>query len=127
MNSHMLSEGDAFLPIFMGLFGLSTLFLSAKDKVVIPPQPLEGRFRVGTRSLFSSVAKGSLAGIFVAILPGVSASSATVLVKLTGKEKNIVEESRGMREIIISICGVGTANAIYALVALFTIGKPRSG
>jgi len=127
MDSHLLSESDAFFPTFTGLFGLSTLLLSVRDRVVLPPQPLEGRFQIGVPRLLSSLMKGSLAGICVALLPGVGASSAAVLFNLTQKEKTLIDEGRGIREFIVSVCGVGTANAIYALVALYAIDKPRSG
>jgi putative membrane protein len=127
MDSHLLSESDALFPTFTGLFGLSTLLLSVRDEVILPPQPLEGRFQIGASRLLSSLMKGSLSGICVALLPGVGASSAAVLFNLSQKEKTLIDEGRGVREFIVSVCGVGTANAIYALVALYVIDKPRSG
>ncbi|MEA1994378.1 MAG: tripartite tricarboxylate transporter permease [Euryarchaeota archaeon] len=123
LNSHILSEDQKLLPVFTGLFGLSLLFFSIKNKTEVPVQPLDFRILIPKGEVVKSVIKGSVAGMFVAFFPGLGNTHATVLVHLGGVKKKLY----GSRGFIIACAGVNTSNAIFALVALYTINKPRSG
>ncbi|HDM35731.1 MAG TPA: hypothetical protein ENG09_00560 [Candidatus Syntrophoarchaeum butanivorans] len=67
---------------------------------------------------------GTLAGGIVAFLPGVSSAIATLLARLLIREEH---RPGSDEEFILSISGVNTANALFALIALYTIHRPRSG
>lgn len=114
----------AFLPLFTGLFGLPTLLLSALRPPRVPVQDLARRPRLlPVRERARGYLSGTLAGAFVAWIPGVTAATATVLSQLfSGREKEGRDE-----EFILSISCVNTATALFTLVALFTLLRARSG
>ncbi|MCK4429167.1 MAG: tripartite tricarboxylate transporter permease, partial [Candidatus Aenigmarchaeota archaeon] len=68
--------------------------------------------------------KSSLAGVFsgmvAGILPGVGSSQVTVMSQQLLKIKNL-------KDFMISIGAITTATSLFSIVALFTIGNPRSG
>lgn len=122
-------QGDpstlAFLPLFTGLFGLPTMLLSLLRTPRIPAQDLEPE--TTERSPLErarATLSGSLAGAFVAWIPGVTAATATVLSQLfSGRE----EGERQDEEFILSLSCVNTATAVFTIVALFTLLRARSG
>ncbi len=114
----------AFLPLFTGLFGLPTLLLSVLRPPRVPPQDIHRRPRpLPRRERARGYLSGTLAGAFVAWIPGVTAATATVLSQLfSGREKEGKDE-----EFILSISCVNTATALFTIVALFTLLRARSG
>jgi putative membrane protein len=58
----------------------------------------------------------------VSWFPAVSAGVATSVTSLFSKNDHDSD-----RRYLISVSGVNTANAVFSLVALYVIGKPRSG
>ena len=119
LNSTLLQPDFVFFPLFTGMFGISTLLLSLKDKTNLPKQVRE--FGVVKKSLviLGSI-KGFFAGLLVGILPGLGSAQAGTLVQtITRKDDN--------REFLVSLGGINTANALFAITALYTIGRPRSG
>ncbi|MCD6466408.1 MAG: tripartite tricarboxylate transporter permease [Methanomicrobia archaeon] len=123
LNSHILSEDQKLFPVFTGLFGLSVLFFSLKNKSSFPVQPLDFKLLIPRIDILKSVIKGSLAGMFVAFFPGLGNAQATVLVQIIKLKKRIHDN----RAFITACSGVNTSNAIFSLLALYTIKKPRSG
>ncbi|HDM22497.1 MAG TPA: hypothetical protein ENG20_01775 [Methanomicrobia archaeon] len=123
LNSHILREDQKFFPVFTGLFGLSVLFFSLKDKSRFPVQPLDFRLLIPEKEILKAIIKGSLAGMFVAFFPGIGNAQATILVQIAKIKKRIYDN----RSFIIACSGVNTSNALFSLLALYTIGKPRSG
>ena len=81
---------------------------------------------------------GGISGSFVAWLPGISSSIATVFARLFIKndfsrpnthtfgadDEQFISASK---EFIVSVSGVNTCNAIFGLFALVVIGKSRNG
>jgi len=119
LNSTLIQPDFVFFPLFTGMFGISTLLLSLKDKTNLPKQIKE--FGVVKKSLavLGSI-KGFFAGLLVGILPGLGSAQAGTLVQtITRKEDN--------KEFLVSLGGINTANALFAITALYTISKPRSG
>jgi len=117
-------------PLFTGLFGLSTLILSATTKPSIPAQivderPLDLPGWRRARAVSSSV----LAGTFVGVFPGVSGASATIIAKLVagGEPGHDAGREESEKEFIVALGGVNTATAIIAVTALFVIMRARSG
>ncbi|MCL7475706.1 MAG: tripartite tricarboxylate transporter permease [Methanosarcinales archaeon] len=119
-----IGEPSILMPLFSGLFGASMLVISMMNDTVIPAQ-LSSRLVLSRRRIVRGTIIGSAAGAFVAWLPGITGAVATVLARI-GVKEDYADENSG-REFIVSISGVNTANAIFGLIALYVIGKTRSG
>ncbi|TGC08748.1 tripartite tricarboxylate transporter permease [Methanolobus halotolerans] len=133
-----LGEPSILLPLLSGLFGSSQLIISLMSSPVIPAQ-LRCRIELGSKRIFRGIFVGGLSGSLVAWLPGISSSVATVFARLFIREESGEDQERFGRygneellldpakEFIVSVSGVNTCNAIFALVALAVIGKSRNG
>ncbi len=119
LNSMIIQPVQVFFPLFTGLFGISTLLISLKARTKIPKQ--DKTFGSVSKSLaISGIVKGFFSGLIVGLLPGVGSAQAGTLVQQITRKENT-------REFLISLGGINTANALFALLALYTIGRPRSG
>ena len=119
LNSTLIQPDFVFFPLFTGMFGISAILLSLKDKTNLPKQLSD--FGVVKKSLavIGSI-KGFFAGLLVGILPGLGSAQAGTLVQtITRKDDN--------KEFLVSLGGINTANALFAITALYTISRPRSG
>jgi putative membrane protein len=125
---------SVLLPLLSGLFGASQLIVSLTTSSVIPPQRTS-LITLPAKRTIKAIASGSIAGSFVAWLPGVSSSVATLLAeqvsRIHGKQNsgNTVSEDPldEAREFIVSVSGVNTANAVFGLFVFFFIGRARNG
>ncbi|MBI5001744.1 MAG: tripartite tricarboxylate transporter permease [Euryarchaeota archaeon] len=108
------------LPLFAGLFGLPTLITSIKGCARIPPQSTKKVKGMGNGGKLRSSVSGALAGCMTGWLPGVSSAAATVVSR--GRKGKGSPESY-----IVAMSAVNAANVIFNLIALFVIGKARSG
>lgn len=125
---------SVLLPLLSGLFGASQLIVSLTTSSVIPPQRTS-LITLPAKRTIKAIASGSIAGSFVAWLPGVSSSVATLLAeqvsRIHGKQNsgNTMSEDPldEAREFIVSVSGVNTANAIFGLFVFFFIGRARNG
>ena len=119
----MLSLGYSdtmIFPLLSSLFGLPLLLAAIFKKTILPKNFTEDEEEIEKKRLFSSVSIGSLAGIITGMLPGVGSAQATILAqRLSGKGDG--------RDFLMSIGAVTTSNVIYSLLALWLIGKARSG
>jgi putative membrane protein len=106
------------LPLLSGLFGASFLIISLSSDTTIPEQEDTG-LHIPVGSLTRSVLLGSLGGSVIAWIPGVSPSVAAMATRLGAPSTG--------EEFLVSISGVNTANALFSLVALYAVDKPRSG
>ncbi|MCC7577237.1 MAG: tripartite tricarboxylate transporter permease [Methanomethylovorans sp.] len=123
------------LPLLSGLFGASQLIVSLTTDSVIPPQRTS-LITLPAHRTIRAITSGSCAGSFVAWLPGVSSSVATLLAELVGRihrkndpgkyaaSEDPLDEAR---EFIVSVSGVNTANAVFGLFVFFFIGRARNG
>jgi len=119
LDTNLIRGDVALMPLLSGLFGVSTLLLSLGNTGSMPEQriddgPLE--MRRDLKPLFAGTAAGALTGI----IPGIGPSQGTVLAQLATR-------SGGTREFIVSVSGVNTAKALFSFVALYAIGRARSG
>lgn len=119
-----LGEPSILLPLLSGLFGASMLVLSLMTRSEVPPQQKNCRFTLPGKRIIRSIFFGSAAGSFVAWLPGVSSAVGTIIARLLVREDKSEDDSK---EFIISLSGANTANAIFSLIALYTIHRTRSG
>ncbi len=111
-------EPQVLLPLLSGIFGASSLILSLSTKVQIPRQT-ESSIKMPGPSLIKAVLSGGLGGSLVAWIPGVSPSVASIATRLGSPGT--------AEEFLVSIAGVNSANALFSLVALYVIDRPRSG
>ncbi len=106
-------------PTLSGLFGTSTLIISARDGAVVPPQTMEAP-DIYLKEAGPSIVSGGVAGSVVGFLPGMSGGVATVVAMLFRKDPK-------PESVIITLSAINTANSLFVLGALFLILRPRSG
>ena len=116
---HTLAGGSAMLmPLLTGLFGISVLLTASRGKM--PVQHFRG-IRMETPIIVKSSVLGTLAGIAVGWLPGLSTATANgVLASVMGYEKD-------RRAYILATSAANTANAFIGLAALFALSRMRNG
>ena len=119
-----LGEPSILLPLLSGLFGASMLVLALMTRSEVPPQQKNCIFTLPEKRIIRGILSGSAAGSFVAWLPGVSSAVGTIIARLLVREDKSEDASK---EFIISLSGANTANAIFSLIALYTIHRTRSG
>jgi len=109
------------LPLFTGLFGLSTVLLSARSGGNVPPQAEGPLLHGGMRR---AILGGSLAGAAVSWLPGLSSGAATSLAQFLARRRVPDEDPT---EFMAALGAVGAAVNIFTVAALFIIQRARSG
>ncbi|MFQ5908033.1 MAG: tripartite tricarboxylate transporter permease [Thermoplasmata archaeon] len=115
-----------FLPLFTGLFALPTLLISLAQTPDLPPQEVStSQTPLRRRDQVRATLGGSLAGAFVAWVPGVTAATATIFSQLLAGH---AERGRTNDEaFILSLSCVNTATGVFTILALFVILQARSG
>ncbi|WP_292371085.1 tripartite tricarboxylate transporter permease [Methanoregula sp. UBA64] len=116
---HTLGGTTAVLmPLLAGLFGISVLLVAAQGR--LPVQQFRG-LRVENRTVVKSSVLGTLAGIAVGWLPGLSTATANgALASVIGYEKD-------RRAYILATSAANTANAFIGLAALYALSRTRNG
>jgi len=122
VNSPVGFSSPVLFPALAGLFGTPTLLTSLIAKPNIPKQKIkQPKFnRKAKKATVLSVVAGSLAGIFVSIIPGVTSATGTILAMNTRAESD-------KRQVIITLSAVSTACAFFVVAVLFIILRARSG
>ncbi|MDM7934097.1 MAG: tripartite tricarboxylate transporter permease, partial [Methanothrix sp.] len=118
LSSPIGVEPEVLLPLLSGLFGAPSLLLSMTTASIVPEQQ-GSEIDLPPGRLARAVIAGSLGGSVVAWIPGISPSVAAVTARLGSPSSP--------EEFLVSIAGVNTANALFSLVALYVIQRPRSG
>jgi len=122
LDSPIGLPAPVLFPALAGLFGIPTLVTSLAEKPVIPKQKIE-KFQLDEKSkkaTLLSVITGTLAGILVSIIPGITSATGTILaMNARGESSN--------EQTIITLSSVNTASAFSVIVVLFIILRPRSG
>ena len=119
LSWHTLAGGTAILmPLLTGLFGISVLLTASRGR--LPEQHFRG-IRMEGRTIMKCSVLGTIAGIAVGWLPGLSTASANgVLASLIGYDKD-------RRAYILATNAANTANAFIGLAALFALSRMRNG
>jgi putative membrane protein len=119
LSWHTLAGTSAILmPLLTGLFGISVLLTASQG--TMPEQHFRG-IRMEDRTIMKYSALGTIAGVAVGWLPGLSTASAnSVLASLIGYEKN-------RRSYILATSAANTSNAFIGLAALFALSRMRNG
>jgi len=115
-------SSPVLFPALTGLFGTATLLDSLRTKPNIPKQKIEQLTLNANekKSSIGSVIAGSLAGIVVSIIPGITSATGTILA-MNARQKS------GHEQTIVTLSSVNTASAFSVVVVLFIILRPRSG
>jgi putative membrane protein len=111
-------ESAILMPLLSGLFGLSLLLTASRGKV--PEQRFEG-IALEDRQVLQCSALGTLAGIAVGWLPGLSSASAN------GVLASLIRYEKDRRGYIFATNAANTANAFIGLAALFALSRMRNG
>ena len=119
LSWHTLGGGGAILmPLLTGLFGISVLITASQG--ILPEQHFRG-IRMEVRTIMKCSLLGTIAGVAVGWLPGLSTASANgVLASLIGYDKD-------RRAYILATSAANTANAFIGLAALFALSRMRNG
>src|SRR5271157_747032 len=111
-------ETAVLMPLLTGLFGISVLLVASQG--ALPAQHFQG-LQVDTKTVARSSVLGTLAGITVGWLPGLSTATANgTLASVIGYEKD-------RRAYILATSAANTANAFIGLAALFALSRERNG
>ncbi|MDD5112376.1 MAG: tripartite tricarboxylate transporter permease, partial [Candidatus Altiarchaeota archaeon] len=117
-NLAALSSSEALFPLFTGLFGFSSILTSLNENTSAKPQKKGITVKLD-KTIAASGLIGSLCGIIVGLLPGMSPSQVGILAyDLLGSN---------LRGFLVSVSAINTSDAIYSLISLYTIDNPRSG
>ncbi|MFC4549232.1 MULTISPECIES: tripartite tricarboxylate transporter permease [Halorussus] len=114
-----LDAGGMLTPLFAGLFGAPVL-IEALGGAGVPRQD-DPTIASHPRTVAVTAFAGALAGAVVGYLPGVSGAIAAVLALV------LVPSDTDTRGFVVATSGVNTANTVFALFALATLGTPRTG
>jgi putative membrane protein len=112
------SGSQSMFPLFSGLFGMAGIWVSMSHREVRIPQQPYTRFRLDYRTFWAGLA-GTFGGILVCFLPAMSPSQAGIL--LSGFYGSTTVG------FLTAVSATNTADAIYSLISLATLGKGRSG
>ncbi len=114
-------DGNLLFPLLTGLFGLPTL-LSSVSSGQVPRQDPEVQKNLETRAAIG----GALAGGFVGWVPGITSTTGTMIGSMADPDRN-GEEEDSARRFITMVSSVGTAAAVFGILALAVTGKGRTG
>ncbi len=118
LNFHHINSNYLLLPLFSGMFGISSMLESLNDRNNIPIQTKSFELKF-SKSLGYSV-NGFMGGIIAGFLPGLGSSQSIVLINSLKKETT-------KEEYITSTGTIGTIDIIISFISLYLIGNARSG
>jgi putative membrane protein len=119
LDTNFMVGDAALMPLLSGLFGVSVLLPSIASGGTLPEQQVDDE-PIEMRSKVKSICAGTAAGAITGIIPSVGPSQGTVMALL-------VTGSRGTDEFLVAVSGVNTSRALFSFVALYAIGRARSG
>lgn len=110
---------NSLFPLLSGLFGISTLLVSLKDKSKIPRQNISSEIKLRKGVAAKALVIGQLSGFITAVLPGIGAATAALLGMQVAKLKD--------HGFMILLGSVNTVNFVLSLAALLVLDKARNG
>ena len=119
LDTNLCSGDAALMPLLSGMFGVSVLLMGVASKSRLPEQRLEGE-PLELRSNARAICAGTSAGMLTGIIPGIGPAQGTVLAQLATR-------SGGPKGFLVAVSGVDTSKALVSFVALYAIGRARSG
>ncbi len=119
LNSNLVPGEGALMPLLGGLFGMSVLVISINNENSLPEQVISNE-EIDLFPNVKPILTGASAGVLTGVIPGVGPAQGTVL-------SQAATDSDSTEDFLIGVSGVNTAKALLSFVALFAIGRPRSG
>ncbi len=111
----------ALFPLFAGLFGLPTLFVSLRGPPGrVPPQTLESLRPLGRQEIGNAL-RGAAAGAAISWLPGLSGGVAATLASVGRRKRS------GPNQFMVVLGAVSSSTALLSVAVLFMIQRTRSG
>jgi putative membrane protein len=111
---------NPLFPLLSGLFGVSTLLISIKDKNSLPEQKILNHTELNKKNTIKALLSGQFSGFLTAVLPGIGSGTAAVLsLQITRK--------LGDSGFMILIGSISTANFILSLITFQALNKARNG
>ena len=118
LSWNTLGAGSILMPLLTGLFGLPILLTASGGS--IPRQHFSG-ISVSTLSMVRSALPGTLAGLVVGWLPGLSTASANVLVS------GVIPYDTKRRNYLAALGASTLSNCIIGIAVFIAIGRMRNG
>jgi putative membrane protein len=117
-----LPAKEPLLPLFTGLFGISSLITSISVKQKLPPQKISklSSIKVSQESYFKSLIASVIASPLCSFLPGMGSGQAAVI----GSE---VVGELNKKEFLILLGSINTIVTGLSFITLYSIGKARTG
>ncbi len=114
-----LNLKQPLFPLFSGLFGISTLLISLRNKVNLPLQKIED-MSLDKKEVTRALGGGFIASSLTGFLPGLGAAQAAILASnITGKLNT--------RGFIVLIGSINTIVMVVSFIALYVIDRARNG
>ena len=126
-----LLSGFNFVPVVMGLFGISEIFANAENPIGEIFETKLSSLVISVKDLKTSfwpIVRGTFIGFFLGLIPGVGAVVPTFISYVAEKKSSKYPEKFGTG-MIEGVAGPETANNAYAnaaMIPLFTLGIPGS-
>ncbi len=120
INFPFVNQNVVLFPILSGMFGLSTLFISLREKTKIPKQKKNQKIKLKNDEIVRASIFGSLFGILVGFLPAIGVSQAAILSQFLGG-------LRSPRMFLATLSGIDISNEIFSIFSIYLFGNPRSG
>ena len=126
-----LMDGIGFVPVIMGLFGVGEILLNAEKpfaQMVLARMSTLIPTRQDVRDSVGPIARGSLIGTLLGLVPGMTNSASSFLSYIAEKKCSNHPERFGTG-MLAGVAGPETANNAHAngaLIPLFTLGIPAS-
>ncbi len=113
---------ESLLPLFTGLFGISSLVTSISKKQEIPKQQIKKikDIKIGKVSFFKSLSASFIASPLCSFLPGMGSGQAAVI----GSE---VAGDLDRKEFLILLGSISVIVTGLSFITLYSIGKARTG
>lgn len=113
---------ESLLPLFTGLFGISSLITSITKKQTLPKQIISKlkSIRLKLSSIFRVFIASSIASPLCSFLPGMGSGQAAVI----GSE---VTGNLDRKEFLVLLGSISTIVMGLSFITLYTIGKARTG
>lgn len=127
--------GIDFIPVVMGLFGLSEVLINCEEDIKVTMQKIKLTLRhilpskQDMKDSIGALSRGSIMGFFIGVLPGAGATIASFISYSTAKKisKHPEKFGKGAIEGVAAPESANNAAASGAMVPLLTLGLPGSG
>lgn len=120
LGSSLVPQKHVLFPVLAGMFGVSTLLISLKEKSRIPEQIADDTLKIHRTVFLKSITLGSVFGILVGFLPAIGVSQAATIAQYLGS----MGEARAF---LATLASINLANEVFSLNSLYLVGNPRSG